>query len=317
MELSQLRYLIVTADTGSFRRAAQILRVQQSSVSRAIQNLENDLGVSLFERCTTGSHVTDAGSRLLHEARAALEQLDQARTIATAAGRAEVGVVRIGILTSLAGGFLREIIRCYAIRHPKVTIDIRDGGREEHVNAIRRRRLDVAFVTGDYRIAYCETAPLWQERVHLALPRGHALASKPKIDWLDLRRERFIVSRVAPGPEVHDYIIRRASDYSTYPEVQYKAVVQETLMNLVGLGQGITLVSAAWAEVKLPDIVLRPLIDPVDTVPFSAVWSRHNDNPALRRFISVAHALAGRIRRGSSDWSPEALRPTTDLNINH
>ena len=78
-------------------------------------------------------------------------------------------------------------------------------------------------------------------------------------------------------------------------------------MNLVGLGQGITLVSAAWADVKLPDLVLRPLIDPADIVPFSAVWSHQNDNPALRRFISVAHTLAGRVRRGTSDWASEAM----------
>ena len=58
---------------------------------------------------------------------------------------------------------------------------------------------------------------------------------------------------------MHDYIIRRAADYSTYPEVMFKAVVQETLMNLVGLRQGITLVSAAWVDVKLPHLVLRPL----------------------------------------------------------
>ena len=81
-------------------------------------------------------------------------------------------------------------------------------------------------------------------------------------------------------------------------------------MNLVGLGQGITLVSAAWADVKFPDLVLRPLSDPADIVPFSAVWSPANDNPALRRFISVAHTLAGRVRRGTSDWASEALALT-------
>jgi len=307
MEVGQLRYVIAAAENGSFRRAAMTLRVQQSSVSRAIQQLEDDLGVSLFERQSTGSRLTDAGRRLLCEARPALEQLELAGRSAAAAGRAEIGVVRVGILTSLAGGFLRELVRSYAIQHPEITIDIRDGGRDEHVSAIRRRRLDVAFVTGEDRIGECETAALWEERVHVALPKGHRLASRRKLDWPELRGECFIVSRLAPGPEVHDYIIRRAADYSSYPEVLYKAVVQETLMNLVGLGQGITLVSAAWADVKLPDLVLRPLVDPADIVPFSAVWSHQNDNPALRRFISVAHTLAGRIRRGTSDWAKEPM----------
>ena len=310
MKIGQLRYLIAAAENGSFRRAAEALQVEQSSISRAISQLEDDLGVSLFERRFTGSHLTDAGERLLRETKPALEQIDLAEKMAAVAGRAEVGVVRVGILTSLAGGFLRELVSRYAAQNPKITIDIRDGGRDEHVAAFRRRRLDVAFVTGDCDIVGCQTSPLWEERVHVALPKSHALAGRRQVDWQELRSECFIVSRFAPGPEVHDYIIRRAADYSTYPKVLYKAVVQETLMNLVSLGQGITLVSAAWADVKLPNLVLRPLVDPADMVPFSAVWSHQNDNPALRRFISAAHTLAGRVRRGTSDWAREEMKFT-------
>lgn len=306
----RLQYLIAAAENESFRRAASAMHVQQSSVSRAIRLLEDELGVSLFERQPTGSHLTDAGRRLLSEIKPAVEQLELARKKASAAGRGETGVVRVGILTSLAGGFLRQLLRCYAVRHPKITIDIRDGSRADHVGAIRRHKLDVAFLTGDRGIADCEMSPLWEERVHVALPKDHALADEGPIDWPELRGECFIVSRFAPGPEVHDYVVRRAADYSTYPEVQYKAVVQETLMNLVGLGQGITLVSAAWTDVKFPDLKLVPLSDPADIVPFSAVWSHHNDNPALRRFISTAHTLAGRVRRGASDWAPEGMRIT-------
>src|SRR5690606_38341215 len=156
MEIRQLRYVIVAAECGSFRRAAAALCVRQSSVSRAVQSLEDELGVSLFERRRGGVHLTAAGRRLLHEVRPALDQLEMARETAATAGRAETGVVSIGILTSLADGFLRELVRKYAVRHPKVMIDIRDGGRDDHITAIRRRRLDIAFVTGDACIAECE-----------------------------------------------------------------------------------------------------------------------------------------------------------------
>ncbi|PTW63144.1 LysR family transcriptional regulator [Breoghania corrubedonensis] len=307
MEVRQLNYVIAAADNESFRRAAEALHVRQSSVSRAIRQLEDELGVSLFERRSTGAHLTDAGRSLLAEVRPALEQLGLARKSAAAAGRAEIGVVRVGILTSLSGGFLRELIRSYAARHPSIVVDIRDGGRDEHLSAIRRRALDVAFVTGDRQVADCETSTLWEERVHVALPTEHHLARMRQLDWPDLRNERFIVSRFAPGPEVHDYIIRRAADYSTYPNIHYRTAHLGTLLNLVGLGQGITLVSAALTQVQMPSLVLRPLTDVADIVPFSAVWSRHNDNPALRRFVSVAHTLAGRVRRGASDWSHEAM----------
>lgn len=305
MDLGHLRYAIAVAEFGSFRRAAEALCVRQSSVSRAIQRFEDKLGVSLFQRCTTGALLTDAGRRLLCEARPALEQLEMARTMAEAAGRAEIGTLRVGILTSLADGFLRELIRRYIARHPAVTIDIRDGGRDEHVTAIRSRRLDVAFVTGDPRIAECEISTLWEERIHVVLPSSHKLADRPKVDWCELEDERFIVSSSAPGPQVYSYLMRRGPECGLHPEITHKSVMQETLMNLVALGQGITLIAAPWASVKLPDLVLRPLADSADVVAFSAVWSPRNDNPALRRFISIAHMLAGRARRGSSDWASD------------
>jgi len=96
--VDRFRYLITAAENGSFRRAAEVLRVQQSSVSRAIRQLEDELGVSLFERRSTGAHLTDAGLRLLSEVRPALEQLELARKAAASAGRAEIGVVRVGII---------------------------------------------------------------------------------------------------------------------------------------------------------------------------------------------------------------------------
>lgn len=205
--------------------------------------------------------------------------------------RAETGLVRIGILTSLAGGFLRQLVEAYAEQHPQVRIDMRDGGRREHIAGVRAQRLDAAIITGSDPIPGCETGEFWRERVHVALWAGHPLAGSSKLDWPDLKREHFIVSRNEPGPEVHDYIVRRSADYSTYPDIEDKFALQDTLMNLVSLGQGITLVSAAWTAVNVPGLVLLPLTDQADIVPFSIVWSAANDNPAFLSFLKTARLL--------------------------
>ena len=292
--LRQLHYLSVAAQAGSFRRTAEICQVDQSNVSRALKQLENNLGVSLFERARSGVRLTPAGRQFLAEALPALEQLESASRTARAARRAESGLVCIGILTSLAGGFLRQLVAAYAERHPQVRVDVRDGGRRQHLAAVKARRLDAAFITGAEPVPGCETRELWRERVHVALSESHPLAARPKLDWPDLKAEHFIVSRGEPGPEVHDYIVRRCADYSTYPDVEEKAALQDTLMNLVSLGQGITLVSAAWTAVKVPGLVLRPLTAQADIVPFSVVWSPTNDNPAFLRFLQTAQLLASR-----------------------
>lgn len=297
--LRQLHYLAVAAQAGSFRRAAELCDVDQSNVSRALQQLEDHLGVSLFERSRCGVRLTPAGEQFLAEIAPVLEQLESARRSARAMRRAETGLVRVGILTSLAGGFLRQLVQAYTEQHPRVRIDLRDGGRRDHLAAVRAQRLDAAIITGSDTVPGCETRELWRERVHVALWAGHPLAGRRELDWPDLKTEHFIVSRCEPGPEVHDYIVRRSADYSTYPDIEDKVTLQDTLMNLVSLGQGITLVSAAWTAVNVPGLVLRPLTDRADIVPFSVVWSAANDNPAFLSFLKTAQLLAS-SRCGSS-----------------
>ncbi len=194
-------------------------------------DFEDDLGISLSERTTSGVRLTDAACRFLDDIIPALQMAEVVLQRAGAAGRVEEGTVRVGIITTLAGGFLRELILSYRHCFPGVQIIIQDGGRREHLRAIRARQIDVAFFTGNAAIAGCDVEELWHERVHVAMTVTHPLASSRMLDWPQLRNERFIVSTMEPGPEVHDYIVRRVADYSTYPDVTYRHVTVETLMH--------------------------------------------------------------------------------------
>lgn len=306
-QLSDIRYFVAAAENGSLRRAAEVLGVGQSCVSRKIMRLEEKLGVSLLERSNTGVRLTNAGQRYLEEVQPALQQLDQARRAAHSAGRADVGSVQIGVLTSLAGGFLWKLIVAYQQEYPQVRIDVHDGGRDEHIAALRARELDIVFVPGECESRNCECAELWSELLHIALPKGHRLADRSTLGWSDVSGEKFITSKMAPGPEFHDCLLRRLASFSIHVEIESRCVGFETLMNLVSLGHGLTVTTAAWSNVNLPDLVLRPLADKDDVLPFKAIWLAENDNPALRCLVSTAHVLAGRVRRGSSDWLPRQI----------
>lgn len=299
-DLRPLRYVLAAAEYMSFRQAADALNVHKSSVSRSVRDLEDQIGVALFERATSGVRLTDAGVRFIAQVLPTIQQIGSAFHTAAAAGRVEIGMVRVGIIVSIADGFMRDLLLAYSSRHPQVGIEVQDGGRRDHVRALRARQLDIAFFTGNDEITDCDTAELWQERVHVALPDTHPLAALDEVDWPLMRDEQFIVTCSEPGPEVHDYIVRRMANYSTYPRVEHKSCTQETLMSLVGIRQGITLVAAVWTSVERPGLVFRPLTAAEDIVPFSAVWSPENDNPALRRFISEAYVLAGRPRQRGS-----------------
>lgn len=290
IEIRHIRYFIAASEYGSFRKAANALGIQGSAVSRRIRDLEDKLGASLFHRHSGGVSLTQAGQHFLRRARKALRQIGEgARDVATI-GRAEGGSIKVGIFSSLASGFLSDLLRAYDKNHAGVRIEFIDGNPAEHVSAIRQLRLDVAFITGTAGWPECETDHLWCERVFVVLPCNHLLARKAELDWPDLSSETFVVSDAAPGQEIHDYLVQRLADLGHHPEVRLQCVGRDNLLSLVAAGQGLTLTSEATTAAHLPGIVYRPIANEV--LPFSAVWSPRNDNPACRRFLSLARSMA-------------------------
>ena len=290
IEFRHLCCFVVVAEQGSFRKAAVALGVNQSAISRRIHDLENLVGVSLFHRHSGGVSLTYAGERFLRRVRHGLRIIHEGtRSIATV-GRGEEGVVHVGIFSSLASGFLSELLCDYAKRHKKVRMEFVDGDPADHVAAIRDLRLDVAFVTGTSIWAGCEIAPLWLERVFAVLPDEHRLADKEEIEWADLAGESFIVTHVAPGQEIHDYLIQRLAELGRHPEIERQYVGRDNLLRLVALGRGLTVTSEATTAVQIPGVSYTPISGEI--LPFSAIWSPNNDNPALRRLISLARSKA-------------------------
>ena len=199
--LGNLRYVVAAAEKRSFRQAAIELEVWESTISRGIRDLEDEIGVALFIRHPGGVTLTNAGSKFLNHARTAVGRIEYALKDAGAAGRGEVGMVRIGIFSSLASGFLADLLQAYQAKNPFVHLDFAESGPAEHVAAIQHHRMDVAFLAGEPAAYGCEATRLWEERVFVVLPKDHFLVEREEIGWDDLRDEHFIVSDTNQAPK--------------------------------------------------------------------------------------------------------------------
>jgi len=309
IELRHIRYFVAASEQGSLRKAAMLLNIQESAVSRRIRDLEDRLGASLFHRHSGGVSLTVAGQGFLRRARIALQQIEDGISDVAAIGRSEDGIVKIGILSSLASGFMFELLKTFHERYPQVAVELIEGNPEVHVAAIRQLQLDVALITGTGDWPGCETEQLWSEGVFAVLPTEHRLTEKQTLRWHDLTGERFIVSDAAPGPEIRDYLIQRLADLGRHPNIHPQYVGRDVLLSMVAIGRGLTVVSEAATGARFPGIAYRAIVDEV--LPFSAIWSRKNDNPACRRFLSLARMLARTdrpaIRQAGAAMSPPAL----------
>jgi DNA-binding transcriptional LysR family regulator len=323
IDLVSITQALVVAECLSFHRAAKVLGKEPSTVARRVRALEDVLGVSLFERTSAGVRPTTAGARFFEQARVVLRQLDDAVQAAGAAGRGVIGHVKIGILSSMAAGFLREVIRAYRARHAKVDMHILEGASREQIALVRESRLDVAFVLGAHDLPNCEVAQLWTEQIFVALPQGHALCDCDEIRWESLRNEKVILCQSELGGAIHDRLITRLAQLGYSPWIERIDVGREALMNLVALGLGVSFTSEATVATQFPEVTFRPIADDAARIPFSAVWLPTNDNPAFRRFMSLARDMSKKWEKRPRDGEvlpsarPEKSKSISDSHPSH
>ena len=149
IEIRQLRYAVASADTMSFSRAASSLSVKQSTLSKSIAALEEQLGVKLFERTTRGAIPLESGKTFLEIARRILTEIDNLKTTARAVEYGERGKIVVGFSTSLSAGNLKMALGDYLDRFPDVQLDGLEASAERLIGGLQTRIIDVAIHAGE------------------------------------------------------------------------------------------------------------------------------------------------------------------------
>lgn len=160
IEIRQLRYAVLTADTQSFSRAAAALRVKQSTLSRRVMQLEHRLGIKLFDRSTRGAEVTVNGKAFIEQARRILTDADNLVTTAHAVSYGEQGRLAIGYSSSLMSGPLKFAFADYLTRYPDVQFDGIEAGSEKLISGLQSRSIDVVVAPTGMEEAGVRTRPL-------------------------------------------------------------------------------------------------------------------------------------------------------------
>ncbi|MFZ2159077.1 MAG: LysR family transcriptional regulator [Bradyrhizobium sp.] len=289
VDLQHLRYAVAAADHGSFRRAADMLLLRQSTLSRCIRQLEHSIGTMVFERSSAGVRATLAGRDFLRTARSILEQMDSLVKSTHHAGRGEAGRLSVGFYTSLSAGNLRATLVDYQRRFFQMDVCLKESSRMRLVTALRNGALDIAIVTGEFPLLETQGMPLWSERILLALLKEHPLASKDVVYWTDLRDETVLLSQYDPGRELEDLLMSKLVSPEDRPKIARHDVSRGIIKSLIAAGFGVSLVTESDIGVNFSGLAYRELRDGTgpSRVGFSAHWRSDNDNPALANFLKL------------------------------
>ncbi|ARR53303.1 LysR family transcriptional regulator [Rhizorhabdus wittichii DC-6] len=279
---------LAVAEYLSFHRAALALGTSQSSVSARIKALETDLGIVLFDRNTRGVRMTEAGRRFVDQVNDAMGILDRAIKTAGMHARSEQGDIRIGVHALTAGCFLDLLLERFHDKHPGIRLHITEGTARDAQFMVREGRLDVAFMAGAHEISDLNSRVIWRDRLMVALPLKHPLAELSNVEWRQLANETFLIRHHGTGPQVHDLIVLRSAGKWPVPTILRRKVGREALLAMIAAGHGISLFVEDSTVGNTANVIFLPISDEPETIPFSAVWSPRNRDPALLSLLTLA-----------------------------
>jgi DNA-binding transcriptional LysR family regulator len=292
MDIRHLRYFLAVADEQSFSRAAQKMHIAQPPLSQQVKQLEDELGVLLFDRDSRPVKLTSAGRFLASHVRPILAELNDLKVAVGRMGRGEVGVLGVAFIGSATISLLPTVLREFREQYPDVLLNLYEMNFSEQQQALLEGRIDAGFTRPAINDPKIECIELHSEPLVVAVPKGHRLALKEKIALPQLRAENFVsFPRTTSGSYgAHIYEICRKAGFE--PEIVQEANELQTLLSLVASGIGIGIVPELSSQVRKADLVYLNLKKPAPKTSTSLVYRKDDDNRLLSGFIKVVfHSL--------------------------
>ncbi|MBC2641637.1 MULTISPECIES: LysR family transcriptional regulator [unclassified Rhodococcus (in: high G+C Gram-positive bacteria)] len=290
MEISQITAFLAVAEELHFGRAAQRLHSAQPPLSRTIRQLEKQLGATLFERNTRNVRLTPAGEALLGPAREILDACRLAEIAVAAAGRGQVGRVRIGfagVSSHLLIGRWAKLVRH---THPGIEFVLDSSAfASEALNKLLDGTLDIGLVRWIFTPPGIASRVILNEDFVVALPADHPLAARDDIRIEELASEPWVTLPADPGSALRDSLQRAAHDAGFTPRIVQSAPDSMALMALVSAEVGCALTVSSVAEnVNNPDVVFLPLTGGPSTLQLRIAWRADDDSAALREVLRLS-----------------------------
>jgi DNA-binding transcriptional LysR family regulator len=248
MTVTQLESFRTVARRRHFARAAASIGKTQPALTVHIQRLEAELGVTLFERSGRQVLLTPAGEILLPYAEKILADITEARVRMAEVHGGIAGVVRIGVIPTIAAHFLPAVFKEFNTQFPQVTVLLREESTTPLLTGLLQSgEIDLSIALRPLRSAGLRPHTLFTEEFCLAVSAEHPLHATKTVPLAKLKRERFILYK-NPGHNTREMTIQYCRNAGFEPQVAFESEQAETIQYLVASNLGVTL---------LPEMVLR------------------------------------------------------------
>lgn len=273
MELRQLEYFLAVCHELNFTRASEKLNISQPSLSQQIKNLEEELGIPLFDRIGKKIAITEAGEILQAHCYRVFHELEQAKAALRDLNGLQRGELRIGSEVTELTPLLSPVILHYKRIYPNINLSVHGKRTEDICKSLLENELDFGVVYFPIAHEELEAIPLFSEELSLAVPSNHYFARKEAVDFTQLKDQPLISQ-----PE--DYFLRKHIDkYAEKLNMSLKPILEittiESIMELVSQGLGMTILPRSYLESRNDRNVKRvKLVNPELHVDIGIIYRR-------------------------------------------
>ncbi|BCK86451.1 hydrogen peroxide-inducible genes activator [Sideroxyarcus emersonii] len=274
MTLNELRFIVAVAQELNFRRAAEKCFISQPALSLAIQKLEEELGLKVFERGKSDVTLTPVGTAIVEQAQRVLEEAERIREIA-AQGRNQLAApLRVGIIHSVGPYLLPDLIPALKKVAPQMPLEVEENITENLDTLLRNGKLDVIVIALPFGDASILTHPLYDEPFEVVVNSDHRWADRRSIKAPELAEEKVLV--LNSGHCFSNQVAEACPDLSRKGAEVQQGTSLETIRNMVASGLGITVLPASANSTRYRSKLLRviPFAKPAPSRRIALAWRK-------------------------------------------
>ncbi|MGE5525850.1 MAG: LysR substrate-binding domain-containing protein [Rhodospirillaceae bacterium] len=293
MTLTELRYIVAVAAERHFGRAAERCFVSQPSLSASVKNLEEELGVKIFERGKGEVLVTPAGERIVAQARRALEEAERVKAVAKQGANPLKGVLRLGVIHTVAPYLLPELVVALKTLAPDMPLDIEENMTANLDQMLREGLIDVAIVALPYSAPGVRVTPLYEETFRVIVPAKHAWARRRTVAASELASENLLLLNI--GHCFRDQVVDACQEFARSAPSGKQGNSLETIRNMVASGMGVSVLPAT----ALTPNYTNPLVKPIDFAaprPTRRIVAAYRETFPRPAVIKVMVEAVGKLR---------------------
>jgi DNA-binding transcriptional LysR family regulator len=291
MDTRQLECFITVAEELHFGRAAERLHLAQQPLSVRIKQLEDELGVLLFERTTRRVALTAAGEVYLNAARQALDLLQRGAQMAQQVHQGVAGKLVIGYISPTLYNVLPPILQALRSELPDVEIVLRELASPYLEAELRKGTIDLALGIEASDPPGLHSTTLFHDPIMVALPLDHPLCHEPQIPLRALADEPFVTYDPAQKPLALQQLAAICQQADFQPRIVQEALSTEGVIGLVAAGVGITLTVASLRSLQSERVVYSPLSEPTLSVAMNISWRQAAESALVDRVVALAQAV--------------------------